>query len=367
MHYVFFGITILALSLFYKKKHKTGEMLPTISFIVAAYNEEEIIRKKIINDLNLDYPKDKIEIIIISDGSNDDTYKISKEYQELGIIAMHTTERKGKTDALNRAARIAKNEILVFSDANSMFTKNALKKLVRNFYDPSIGGVSGRKSILKNSLRQASTGDHLFWKYESALKQAESHIGSIPTADGEIFALRKELFSEINPKIINDDMAITLNIIKNKKRVIYDQEAITEEEASITLKDDFNVKARMVYGGIQILSNYNRILNPLRSLFGLQFFFHKTLRYFMWALLLLIFSLNLILFNHGLFFKIFLTLQVLFYLFALIGHEINKNEWAKNPFYLPYYFCNVQVAAFNGFIYFLKDKSLINIWQKAKR
>ena len=123
----------------------------------------------------------------------------------------------------------------------------------------------------------------------------------------------------------------------------------------------------MVYGGIQILSNYNKILNPLRSLFGLQFFFHKTLRYFMWALLLLIFSLNLILFNHSLFFKIFLTLQVLFYLFALIGHEINKNDRAKNPFYLPYYFCNVQVAAFNGFIYFLKDKSLINIWQKAKR
>ncbi len=338
-----------------------------MSFIVAAYNEEKIIRQKILNDLNLDYPKNKIEIIIVSDGSSDQTPAIVNEFTSFGVRSLHQNKRRGKTAALNRAVYFAKNEIIIFSDANSMFRKNAIKKLVRHFADSQIGGVCGRKSVLYNSQRKASLGDNVFWKYESLLKQAESNLGSITTADGEIFAIRKNLYHELDPKIINDDMAITLNILNKNKRVIYEQNAITEEEASLTLKDDFNVKSRMVYGGIQIISLYKKTLNPFSSLFSLQFFFHKTLRYFMWVLLISIFISNLFCINQNLFFKSMFELQIVFYIMALIGKINDKYNTNIKLFYFPYYYCNVNLAAIKGFIFFLKQQASVDIWKKATR
>lgn len=316
----------------------------------------------------MDYPKDKIEIIVVSDGSSDSTPNIVNEYSSQGVVALHNPPREGKTAALNRAVSVAKNEILVFSDANSMFRADAIKKLVRHFADESIGGVCGRKSVRQNDNRKASDGDNLFWKYESSLKQAESNLGSIPTADGEIFALRKNLYRKINPRIINDDMAITLNILAQGKRVIYDRDAITEEEASITLSDDYNVKSRMVYGGIQILSLFKKELNPFTSFFGLQFFFHKTLRYFMWLLLLVIFVSNLFCLEVNIYYQIFLVLQSSFYTLAIIGLLCDKYAIARiKLFYLPYYYCNVNLAAFKGFLFYLKQQSTVDIWKKAVR
>ena len=367
MHYLFFGIIILCLALIFKKEHQIKDITPSVSLIIAAYNEERIIIQKILNCLQLDYPKDKIEIIIVSDGSTDRTPDITTEYEKLGVISLHKKKREGKTAALNHAVAVAKNEILIFSDANSMFRINAIKKLVRHFADEQIGGVCGRKSILQNSKRVASSGDNLYWKYESALKQAESKLSSIPTADGEIFAIRSNLYHPIDSRIINDDMAITLNILTQNKRVIYDQDAITEEEASITFKDDFNVKSRMVYGGIQIMTIYKKELNPFKHLFGLQFFFHKTLRYFMWLLLLLIFIFNILSWNQSLFFNIFLYLQISFYMMAVIGYGLDKFKNSQGIFYLPYYYCSVNLAALKGFIFYLKQQSTVDIWVKAKR
>jgi len=367
MHYLGFGVLIVVLSLFFRKKHNPKKSNPSVSFIIAAYNEEKIIKAKIINDLSLDYPKDKIEIIIVSDGSTDKTNIIAKEYEKNGIISIHQAKRMGKTAAINRAVSQAKNEILIFSDANSMFKKNAIKKLVRHFNNLEIGGVCGRKSIIKNKKRKASLGDNLFWHYESALKQAESNLGSIPTADGEIFACRRACFRYLNPELINDDMAITLDIISQKKRVIYDQEAITEEEASLTFKDDFNVKSRMIYGGIQIISKYKEMLNPLKSTFALQFFFHKVLRYFMWSLLVALFISNAFILEENPFFKILLLIQIAFYLMASMGYFLEKNKLNQNIFYLPYYYCNVNLAALKGFCYFIQQQPIVEIWKKAKR
>lgn len=273
----------------------------------------------------------------------------------------------GKTSAINRAIAKAKNEIIIFSDANSFFRSDAIRKLVRHFADKQIGGVCGQKSILFNSKREASVADKLFWKYESALKEAESKIGSIVTADGEIFALRKENFISINSQIINDDMAITCNLIAQNKRVIYEKKAITEEEASLTFKDDFNVKSRMVYGGIQILSLYKNELNPFRSLHGLQFFFHKTLRYFMWMLLVIVFVLNLFCLKKHPFYDAFMILQIIFYIMAAIGYTLDKLKYPKFIFYLPYYYCSVNIAALKGFIFYLKNYSTVEVWSKAKR
>lgn len=373
-HYLGFGALVLLFGQLIPKKKPndqlTDDELPTVTFIVAAFNEARIIEKKILNDLNLDYPKTKLEIIVISDGSTDNTpqiiEKLSQEHQILK--SMFLPERKGKTAALNRAIATAKNDILVFSDGNSFFRKNALKKLVRHFERANIGGVCGQKSIVFDSQRKASLGDQLYWLYESSLKQAESHLGSIPTADGEIFALRKNIYKPVNEALINDDLVITLDIINQGYRVIYDKEAITEEEASITLKDDFNVKARMVYGGLQILSLFSKTLNPVRSWFGLQFFFHKTLRYMMWMLLLGVFITNFILlFDNLFFYKVFFLLQIIFYIMALLGYIADKLNFSLPLVYLPYYYCNVNVAAFKGYLFFLKQKSNVDVWKKAQR
>jgi cellulose synthase/poly-beta-1,6-N-acetylglucosamine synthase-like glycosyltransferase len=355
------------IAFFYKKDHKNDLHTPSVSFIIAAFNEEKVILKKILNTQNLNYPQDKIEIIIVTDGSTDATFDIANVFTNQGILTIHQPQREGKTAALNRAVAISKNEILVFSDANSIFRNDAIKKLVRNFSDIEIGGVSGQKSILDNSKRQASIGDKLYWKYESKLKSAESKLGSIPGADGEIFAIRRNLYSRLSPQIINDDLAITLNIITLGSRVIYDHEAIAEEEASITLRDDFNVKARMVCGSLQIISSYRKILNPFTSIFGLQFFLHKTLRYFMWLMLLLLFIINVSCFSDHLFFKIFLELQIIFYVLAIVGYLTIGHKNILKIFYLPYYYCNVNIAAFFGFIFYLKERSLVEIWKKAER
>jgi len=366
-HYFIFNILIIIFSKFFKIKHLMNDQLPTISFVVAAYNEERIIREKILNDLQLDYPKDKLQIIIVSDGSSDSTPQIVGEFSSQGVISMHRPERQGKTAALNRALEVAKNEIIVFSDANSMFKKDALKKLVRHFADQSIGGVCGRKAVKLNQDRSASTGDNLYWNVESIIKQAESNLGSIPTADGEIFAMRKELYQPIPNFIINDDMAITFNIITQGKRVIYDIEAITEEDASINLKDDYNVKARMVYGSLQILEHFFQELNPLNSWFGFQFFVHKTLRYFMWVLLMTIYISNALIIGKQPFYFAFFILQNLFYVFSIIGYFLNKLNINIKIFYIPYYYCNVNLAAYHGYCFYREKQNTVNIWKKAAR
>ncbi|WP_413580674.1 glycosyltransferase family 2 protein [Bdellovibrio sp. HCB288] len=367
MHYVLFGAIVYLVSRVFRKKHKISNITPSVSFVIAAYNEERVIREKILSDLKTNYPKDKIEFIVVSDGSSDRTPEVVSEFSAQGVVSLFQPQRQGKTAALNRAVATAKNEILVFSDANSMFRPDAIEKLVRHFADESIGGVCGRKSVLQHKDRKASIGDNLYWHYESALKQAESHLGSIPTADGEIFALRKSLFKEVPRELINDDLVITFNILEQGKRVIYDQEAITEEEASITLKDDFNVKSRMVYGGIQVISLYKQLLNPVGSWFGFQFFIHKTLRYFMWALLALILISNALLAGEGIFYSVFLALQVAFYVMALIGWRLDKKGAKAGIFYLQYYYCNVNLAAFKGYLFYRKQRSTVDIWKKAQR
>ena len=155
---------------------------------------------------------------------------------------------------------------------------------------------------------------------------------------------------------------ISLEYCKKFNRIL-----VIDTRFIITFKDDFNVKSRMVYGGIQIMTIYKKELNPFKHLFGLQFFFHKTLRYFMWLLLLLIFIFNILSWNQSLFFNIFLYLQISFYMMAVIGYGLDKFKNSQGIFYLPYYYCSVNLAALKGFIFYLKQQSTVDIWVKAKR
>lgn len=344
--------------------------VPTISLIIAAYNEEKVIRRKLENSLALDYPRAKLEIIVVSDGSTDHTHDIASSFQADGVIAIHEPARRGKTAALNRAVDFAHGEILLFSDANSFYRQDVPGLLARWFGVEEVGGVTGRKAIFAHGQRESSRGDRLFWDFESRLKTAESRLGSIPTGDGEIFAVRKSAFQRLDEKIINDDMAITLDLIMQGLRVAYEPRAVSEEQASLTLEEDFRVKARMVLGGFQILSRYRACFFPPSSLFAVQFLLHKTLRHLMPVLLLLLLGTNMALvarLPQGHFgYSFFLDLQLAFYGTALLGFFIRRAGMAR-VLYLPLYYCYMNLAALRGLSYFLFKADGVSIWKKAER
>lgn len=225
--------------------------------------------------------------------------------------------------------------------------------------------MCGRKCILKEEKRDSSRGDGLFWQFESALKTSESILGSIPTADGEIFAIRRRLYQVLPEDTINDDTGITFAIVRQGYRVIYEPKAISRESASITLKEDMAVKARMVYGGYQSLWNNRRWLLPPRDLFAVQFLLHKTLRHAMPFILLGLFLSNLTL--NGPFYDWFLACQVVLYLIAGAGAIARSAGIELSWAYVPLYYCAMNVSALTGFAYFLKGRALTEIWTKAER
>jgi cellulose synthase/poly-beta-1,6-N-acetylglucosamine synthase-like glycosyltransferase len=365
-HYFLFPLLTLLWARIRRLDVKKDTVTGKVTLIIAAYNEEKCIREKIENSFVLDYPKNKLEIIVVSDGSTDATPRIVEEYREQGVISLFSPPRKGKTSALNRAVNRASGDVIVFSDANSMYKSDAVLRLTANFADPSIGGVCGRKSIVRNTDREASEGDNLFWRVESFLKIQQSRAGSITTGDGEIFAVRRQLYQEIPEEIINDDTAITFRIIEQGFRVVYEPEAVSLEEASIVLEDDFNVKVRMVSGGFQTLQYFGRVVFPPRSFFAVQFLSHKVLRWTMPLWLSTLLFVNVFL-TEG-FYGVFLGLQGGCYLLALAGFLL-KNTGRTPPFflYIPLYYCIMNIAAFRGLLAFLKRESQLKIWKKADR
>ena len=341
------------------------DKLPSVSIIVAAYNEEKVMRRKVENSLQLNYPAELMQVIVVSDGSDDETHAIVESFDDPRVLAMHEPERRGKSAAINRAAAQATGDIVVLSDANNDYGDDAIRELVKHFSADSTGAVSGAKCIYGSEGRESATGDGLFWKYETIIKKAQTKLGSITAADGEMIAIRRELLRPIDPRNINDDAAITLDVIKQGYRVLYEGGAISMEEASINLIDDFYVKVRMTAGGYQTLANEFRMFFPPRSWFAVTFISHKILRWLVPIFLILILLSNLFLLDQP-FYQVFLALQVLFYLFAFIGWRMRKSESVPTVFYVPMYFCFMNLALFFGLRSYITRTQGVN-WRKAAR
>ena len=372
VHYVGYPMVVILLARFRKNRIApdiavsatlNGEC-PSISFIIAAYNEEKVIETKIRNTLALTYPREKLQIIIAAQGSSDATERIARSFESQGVYVIHDPQRRGKTAALNEAVAASSGDVIVFSDANNAFEPHAVLRLVASFSDSQIGGVSGLKQIRADDDRESSVGDGLYWKYEAAIKTAESELGSITAADGEIFAIRRDLFHPMDPSLINDDAALTLAIIQAKKRVVYEPAARSFEHASITIADDFNVKVRMISGGFQTLHrNWRLLFSPVEP-FAWQFFFHKTLRWIAPELLIVLFVGCATQLHQPKFAALF-TLQCVFYAMALGGAAM---RWLTGRIpmilYLPFYFCAMNLAALFGLYRYLSGTTT---WRKAAR
>lgn len=364
--YAYFGLFALVflLSRIFRNPVQKAPVEPKVSLVIAAYNEERVIREKLENSLALDYPKDKLEIVVVTDGSSDRTPDVAKEYENRGVRVLHHPERRGKTAALCRVAPLVGGEILFFSDANTHYRPDTVRMLVRNFADPAVGGASGRKIIRAEEGRDATAGETGFWSYESWLKKFETDIGSISTADGEIFAMRKNLFEDVPRGVVHDDMYLTLVIVRKGFRVVYEWDALSEEAASKSFKDEFFLKTRYASAGYQILRLFPDLFLPPRTYFAFQFLSHKLLRWLAPVFLITLFISSLL--SSSPIPRLFGWMQIFFYAVGALGFILMRFGINAGPLYFPAYFCLGNGAALYG-IFKLFKGGQSTLWRKAER
>jgi biofilm PGA synthesis N-glycosyltransferase PgaC len=369
--YLGYGIVIYMISKI--KSHKTpapasAENLPEVTLIIAAYNEEDFIVSKIANTLALDYPVEKLSIFFVTDGSSDSTPEIVSQFSDITLF--HEAARKGKIHAVNRVMHFVKTPIVIFSDANTFLNREAIKNIVRHYTDKNVGGVAGEKRIYKKEADNASgAGEGLYWKYESFLKKKDSEVYSVVGAAGELFSVRTELFEEPAENIIIEDFYLSLSIAAKGYRFVYEPEACATETASASVEEEWKRKVRISAGGFQAMIKLGHLLNPLKyGMLSFQYISHRVLRWTLAPLFLPIVLLcNIWLASQGsVFFAFTLLAQIAFYGLAFLGYlNRNKNVSIKG-FFVPYYFCVMNLSVYAGLYRYLKGKQSA-VWEKSQR
>jgi biofilm PGA synthesis N-glycosyltransferase PgaC len=369
--YLGYGIVLFILvkikKIFVKNRSFDPNYQPAVTLVVPAFNEESFIMEKVKNSLELDYPKDKLRILFVTDGSNDNTYQILKE--AAGVEVSHEDRRAGKAAAENRAMTLIDTPIVVFCDANTYLNKDCIKNLVRHYDDPKVGAVSGEKRVLSNGADTASAaGEGLYWKYESALKKWDSELYTIVGAAGELISFRSELVQDLEEDTILDDFMQTMRICQKGYRVVYEPESYAAETASDNVTEELKRKVRIAAGGWQSMSRLWKILIPIpQPLLSFQYISHRVLRWSISAFVLpLIFILNIFLFAQGWMYEYLLYAQVVFYVTALIGWFLENRAIRVKLLFVPYYFLMMNYAVFAGFGRWLKGSQKAT-WERAKR
>ena len=345
------------------------EELPDMTLLICAYNEEDVVAEKMKNTLAIDYPKDKFRIMWVTDGSNDHTNELLKAYPEVDIV--FSPERRGKSAALKHGLRELKTRYVAFTDANTMLNAGALKEIARQFMDPTVGCVSGEKRVVaKKDGDMAAKGEGLYWKYESTLKRWDSELYSTMGAAGELYAMDPTLVKEVPDEALLDDFMMSMYVVQAGKRIAYAPDAYAQEYGSANIFEESKRKRRIAAGGLQSIWWLRSMLNPLRQpLVTFQYVSHRVLR---WSItpvamiILLAVNIILVLMGAGLFYSIFLALQLLFYLIALIGWISSRYGHKNKILYTIYYFVFMNINVFRGMAY-LRTHGKSGAWEKAKR
>ncbi len=371
--YIGYGIVLYVMikikRIFIKKNDilLTEEELPNVTLLIAAYNEQDFVAKKVENTKLLNYPKEKLHQLWVTDGSDDNTPDLLKLYPEIEVL--HKPERSGKIAAMNRAMKYVKTPIVIFSDANTLLGEQSILKIAQMFSDPKTGCVSGEKRIFNANKEAASAaGEGIYWKYESALKRWDAELKTAVGAAGELFAIRTELYNEVEPDTLLDDFIISLRVAMQGYKIDYDPEAYAQETASANVKEELKRKIRIAAGGIQSVIRLYPLLNIFKyGLLSFQYISHRVLRWTITPLsLLLILILNIVLASTSTLFLVILGLQILFYLSAFIGWKLENKALKIKIFFIPYYFFIMNYAVFMGFGRYLKKSQSVN-WERAQR
>lgn len=345
---------------------------PEVTLFVAAYNEKDYVQAKVENSFALDYPNEKLKQLWVTDGSNDGTPDMLRQYPEIEVH--HLDERGGKIGAINRGMKFVKTPVVIFCDGNTMLGNESVRRIVNLFRDPKVGCVSGEKRIFsKEKDAAAGAGEGLYWKYESTLKKWDAELYSVVGAAGELFAIRTELFEEVEKDTLLDDFIISLRIAQKGYTIQYDPEAYAIETASANVEEELKRKIRISAGAIQSVIRLSPLLNMFKyGMLSFQYISHRVLRWTLAPLsLALIIPINLALALHeglfmlGLYSSLF-WLQCLFYASALAGWYLENKSIKVKVLFVPYYFFIMNLSVFLGLKRYLKGSQSVN-WERAKR
>ena len=376
--YIGYGMVLYMLlkvkQLFCRKKAQpvlpeNPEAYPEVTLMICAYNEEDIIKEKMENIRQLNYPKDKLCVMWVTDGSNDHSNELLSQYDDITLVT--STERKGKAAAMQHGLEVNKAPFVIFTDANTMLNTEAITEIMTLFLHEDVGCVSGEKRVAARHEGQvAAEGEGMYWKYESTLKQWDSDLYSAMGAAGELFAVRMSCYKPAPSNALLDDFMISMLILRNGHKIAYTSKAYAMEFGSASMHEESKRKRRIAAGGLQSVWWLRDMMNPFRSpIVAFQFVSHRVLRWSIspFALLALI-PLNIILVvqNAGWIYTLIGILQIIFYVAALSGYVLELTGRKNKLLYIPYYFMFMNLNVFQGMSYLRTHKSS-GTWEKARR
>lgn len=343
--------------------------LPSVTLLIAAYNEADIIEEKMKNCRLLKYPEERLSVLWVTDGSTDESNDILSRYPEVSVCFSH--ERKGKTAALNHGMTMVNTDYVVFTDANTILNENAITELIGCFADKRVGCVAGEKRILvKDKDAASSGGEGLYWKYESKLKELDSRLYSAVGAAGELFAIKSSLYRDMPEDTLLDDFMLSMHIASQGFVIRYCAEAYAYETGSVDLLNEQKRKVRIAAGGLQSISRLGGLFNIFRhGILSFEFVSHRVLRWTVTPVLFFMalpLNIYLAIATDERIYHLLLMMQALFYLMAFAGYCLRDKKIKRKSVFVPLYFLFMNLNVIRGVDYLRKNKGL-GFWEKAGR
>jgi biofilm PGA synthesis N-glycosyltransferase PgaC len=361
--YLGYPIVITILARLRRRPVRAAPITPSVSLIIPAFDEEKVIGEKLDNSMSLDYPADRLEIVVVSDGSTDATNQIVSRYAADGLRLLYDPPRRGKIAALNRSVPLTQGEILVFTDANAMLNPPALRRLVRHFADDRVACVGGEKRV-GPAANLSAQGESAYWRYESYLKRCDSAVGSLMGVAGELFAMRRAFYTPIQEDTLIEDFVLSLHLVKQGWRVVYEPEAVAWEQPTLSLGDEWQRRTRIAAGGFQAIVRLRGMLNPALGLAAFQFLSHRVLRWIAPGFMIAALLINPFLTDRVLY-RWTLLGQTLLYLAALLGYFLLRVGVRSRPLQLVFYFCFTNLAALVGLYRYISGTQAVT-WKKVR-
>lgn len=349
-----------------RARHLAAERLPSVAIIIAAHNEQLHIARRIQNVLDCDYPKDRLHIYVGSDGSSDDTNRILAAIESEVLRFMPFAANRGKPSVVNDLVAAAEEDILVLTDANTYFSADAIKCLVRHFEDPAVGCVCGELRLANPMGGGGENPDGIYWRYERVLKFFEGRLGALLGANGGIYAVRRTLYRSIPANTIVDDFRVSVDIIERGFQCRYEPEARADEEVPPTIQDEFRRRVRIGMGNYQALVAHRFLLNPARGYVALAFVSHKLLRWFAPHLMIVAFFSNAVIVMQSVWYAGLMASQIAFYGLATAGYALDRRGRVPAILRLPWFFVSMNIALLVGFVRFLRG-NLSGTWIRSAR
>ena len=363
--YVGYPLVVYLVSALFPRRIKRGEIEPSVTILITAFNEEQDIRQKLENTLKIEYPADKLEILVASDGSTDRTDAIAREFASSGVRLFRQEGRVGKTVTQNNAVECASGEIILFSDATTVYDTDVLRKVLPSFADDTVGCVAGRLLYVDAAETNVGKGARSYWNYETFIKIAESSACSLIGASGCLYAVRKSAYMPMYAEACSDFLICTI-LYRQGLRSVFEPSAVCFEDTNRRPGDEMQMRVRVISQTFTDLWRNLDMMNPIRSgFYAFQLISHKVLRYAVPILLFTLFVSNLLLSGGSIFFSVLFAAQVLFYLMALVGWVLEKLGIRLTFLAIPLYFVLANLASVIAFYRFIRG-ARVSIWEPIR-